>query len=158
MEERDQVGEKLRVMLTMRHYYGDIVRALFVVAAVIIFLGVPLTGALPTPILVVLIPITLIVIFFAGFTNPRLYTVAIVDALISGLGCLFFETLAVAMYSANGVLLNPALYVLQILSIIFLISFYFSIKTVRGMSVLDDSPRPSPHPENPSGRDTTSYF
>ena len=144
MEERDPVGEKLAWIFTLRHYYGDVVRALFLVAAVIIFLGIPLTHALPVSTLTFLIVATLITTFFAGLTNPRQYWVALCDAIIAALGCLFFELVAIQTYSAAGTLLNPAFYVLQVLAVNFLIAFYFSVKTVRGMRVLDDSTSESP--------------
>ena len=159
MKEHDEIGAELSWLFAMRHYYGDVVRALFLVAAVIIFLGIPLAHALPTPLLTVIIAATLLTTFFAGLTNPRQSWVALCDALIAAVGCLFFELIAIQAYSAAGTILNPAFYVLQVLAVDFLLAFYFSVKTVRGLSVLDTTEPEEPHhPHTHTHPQDTSSF
>lgn len=115
------------------HYYGDVVRILFFLACILLILGLPLiNGIIPVSLHVSIFSI-LILIFVAGLTNPAQKWVSIIDAIVSSVGFIVFEYYAVLTFS-NG---EDFLFFLinQTLSVLFLFSFYFATKTVRGFLV-----------------------
>lgn len=115
------------------HYYGDVVRILFFFACILMILGLPLiNGIIPVSLHVSIFSI-LILIFVAGLTNPAQKWVSIIDAIVSAIGFIIFEYYAVLTFS-NG---EDFLFFLinQTLSVLFLFSFYFATKTVRGFLV-----------------------
>lgn len=134
---------------SLRHYYGDTVRELFLIAAVVIFLYVPFASRLPFAMAALATVATAALIVFAGLTNPRHRVIALIDAAIAGLGCVFFELVAVAAYGAAGTIFSFSFLVAQFLAVDFLAAFYFSIKTVRSMSAGEDPPEPPAPPEPP---------
>lgn len=110
------------------HYYGDIVRQLFIAAAAAILIGAPfyadaLFFELPFEIVGALLLIAL-----AGLTNPHKKSISLGDAVAAGVGLVIYEMWAVAAYN-DGTWLPFALR--QLIAIIFLAAFYFSMKTVR---------------------------
>lgn len=137
MEEKN---DKMKQLFSLRHYYGDTVRSLFLLAAIIIFLIVPFGGSSDPELAIILVASSVILTLFAGLTSPKTHVVALIDSFISGVGCFIFESLAVSAYKASSTLTDTAVFVLQTLAIIFLLALYFSVKTVRGMNVKDDRP------------------
>lgn len=137
MEEKTN---KIKQIFSLRHYYGDTVRSLFLIAAIIIFLMVPFGGSSEPKLAILLIASSIILTLFAGLTNPKTKAVAVIDSVISALGCFIFESLAISAYRASSLMTDTAFFVLQVLAIIFLLALYFSIKTVRGMNQTDDRP------------------
>ncbi len=132
-------NNKIKQIFSLRHYYGDTVRTLFILAAIIIFLIVPFGGSSDPQMTVMLIATSIILTLFAGLTSPKTYTVALIDSLISGIGCFIFEILAVGAYQSTT-MTETAFFVFQALAIIFLLALYFSIKTARGMNQTDERP------------------
>lgn len=118
----------------MPHYYGDIVRKLFLLNSVITFVTVPLFGHMLTYSL--LIPIIAAVVFglLAALISPAQKIVIIISMLVA----------AVAATSSIFLASNPTVYehtdVHQtILRLIYLFlgiqcffAFYYSVKTIRG--------------------------
>jgi hypothetical protein len=113
------------------HYYGDIVRDCFLVAALLMLIGLPwfvkyLTVPLPFSLLSIAV-----LALAAGLTNPVLYWSAIVNVVVSVAGFFVFEAGAVQAYvhyspeskffAAN-----------QLLAVIFVLALYYSVKTLRG--------------------------
>ena len=116
---------------SVRHYYGDIVRALFVINAVIITAIVPFSG----DILIAArlgAPAVIILIILAGFTNPHGKSVLVLGALISAIGVLFAEVLSITAYNAENWIF---FFTFEIVSILFLVALYYGVKNVRAMAL-----------------------
>lgn len=116
------------------HYYGDMVRALFLSGAVLMLVSLPFfTNLIPVPATLAIL-IILAIGTIAGLTNPRQKLVMILNVSISTIAFMIFEyyaTVAFRSYSlSNFFLLN------QTLALIFFVAFYYSIKSLRG-SLLD---------------------
>lgn len=115
-----------------RHYYGDVVRFLFILAAVIMSVALPfLNTNLPVPVIFSILAI-LCIGALAGFTNPVLKSTAIINSGVSTIGLIVFEYYAVRAYITVS-FINLMFVVNQILALIFLFAFYYSIKTLRAM-------------------------
>jgi len=115
------------------HYYGDIVRILFFLSGILMILSLPfLNGVIPIPIHISIFSI-LILIFVAGLTNPAQRWVSIVDSAVSSLGFIVFEYYAITTFSDGEEFLF--FLINQTLAVLFLFSFYFATKTVRGFIV-----------------------
>lgn len=114
------------------HYYGDVVRALFIFGAALMLVSLPFFR-LETPISV---PASLAVIavlgLAAGLTNPREMWVAALDAIISLAAVVFFGYFAVAAYAAYSPR-SVFFWINQVLALNFLIALYYAAKTVRAM-------------------------
>ena len=114
------------------HYYGDLVRFLFLLGAVIMLLTLPvLNNLLPVPTLVSIL-IILALALFAGFTNPRLKSTGIINAGVAIAGFIVFEYYAIVAY-VTFTKFTLFFATNQILAIIFLVASYYTVKTLRGM-------------------------
>lgn len=116
------------------HYHGDIVRVVFLIAAFIILFTLPtFQSLLNIPILTSIIVI-LILGVAAGLTNPLKKWSATINVVISVVGFLIFEYSAVLLYQGQiDSTKNVAFFLTNlILGLLFLISLYFSVKTLRG--------------------------
>lgn len=119
-------------LIASGHYYGDIVRRLFVAASVIILLSIPELIKAFSPTVLELIIGIIIINFLAGLTNPLQSKIAFFDALISAIGFVIFEYQAVIEYTLHG----PETFLFisnQLLAFIFSFALYYSVKTLRGM-------------------------
>lgn len=107
------------------HYYGDIVRKLFLAAGVIMLVSLPATISLLAVLAVTIV---------AGLTNPRQMWVMWLNAAVSLAGIVAFEYHAIL---SSGT--DPAwLFVVdQVLALLFFFALYYSIKTLRGQVVPD---------------------
>ncbi len=126
--------ETIRNEKLLRHYYGDIVRFLFLVAAIIMLVTLPfLNPKLPVPV-ISSISIILAIGIFAGFTNPLQKPTALLNTIVSTIALVIFEYFAVKTYmeSSFG---NLMFFVNQILALIFLFALYYSTKTLRAMLI-----------------------
>lgn len=114
----------------LSHYYGDIVRVIFIITGIIMLLGMSTIGlefGIPVGYSILIIVILGI---SAGFTNPVLKSSLILNVAVSIIGLAFFtyfSYLSFQMYLPKNLeLIN------KILAILFLISSYLSIKSLRG--------------------------
>lgn len=114
----------------VRHYYGDTVRALFVALAVVIGLAVPLSPDLAAGTLVG-VPAILALLVLAGLTNPHGKSVLVLNALASGAGVVLSQVFALGAYGQE---LFPLFAFLELISVLFMASLYFSVKNVRAMA------------------------
>lgn len=116
----------------LNHYYGDVVRILFMAAALVMLIGLPAIRnyiQIPTFFSVAAM---LVLGFTAGLTNPKQIWEAGVNVVISLIGFLVFESYAVwayQRYSATDKFFIANL----VLGFIFLFATYFSVKTWRGL-------------------------
>ncbi len=118
--------------LLTRHYYGDAVRFLFMLAAIIMLITLPfLSGKLPVPIYFSILVI-LIIGVLAGITNPLQKWISVLNAVISIGALSAFEYFAVKSLINNKV---TTLYFItnQVLAFVFLFALYYSIKTLRAL-------------------------
>jgi hypothetical protein len=111
------------------HYYGHIVRRLFLAGGVIMLITLAtLKHVLPIGTFVVILAI-LVIGLFAGLTNPIQRWVAVLDMLISLIALTTFEYHAVIGYTDLG---DVLFWLNQLLSVVFFFAFYFATKTLRG--------------------------
>ena len=111
-------------------YYGDVVRKLFISAAILTFLVYPFLSAfLPQqPSFMILAVVILSVM--AGLTSSKGHLAVIIDIIISLFAVIFFENHALIYVKA----LPRAIFVAdQILTLIFFFALYYSVKTLRIM-------------------------
>ena len=113
------------------HYYGDYVRQLFVAAAAVTFIAIPLFGDLLPYGTFFQVACAIVAVLLGGLTNPHGKIVLWVDALFSGLGVLYLEATAITFYPTQSTELFLAR---EAAAILLLFAFYFSVKTVRSMS------------------------
>lgn len=115
--------------VTHHHYHGKIIRELFIAAAIIMIIALPVFKShINFPISVSVLAILLLALF-AGFTNPLQKSTAIFDLLASVMGFFVFELYALIK---NGGFMNPFFLTNQLLAVIFFIALYFAAKTFRG--------------------------
>lgn len=130
MDPQDFAPKKSVTAPQIPHYYGDIVRRLFLISGVIVLITLPFNNnILPIHISLTTL-LVIILIFFAAITNPFQKWVAFVNVGISILAVLTFEYFAVSGYSGEEINLFM---VRQILSVIFFFALYYSGKTLRAM-------------------------
>lgn len=122
---------------TPRHYYGNVVRLIFLASAVIMLIGLPaIIDYIGAPTLLSVIAI-LVLGLAAGLTNPKQRWDAAINIIISIVGFIVFESYAVSMYQQHGTD-NKFFITNLVLGFLFLFALYFSVKTWRGL-LLDDA-------------------
>lgn len=116
------------------HYYGDLVRKLFLTGAILMLLTLPFMSTyIEVPIYIsILAAITIGVV--AGITNPAQKWAGILNFGIALTASFIFEYQAIMGYTHYSYLHRTFL-INQILAVIFLVALYFATKTVRGMVV-----------------------
>lgn len=138
MIEPGKIYQLLNRKPKIEHYYGDIVRLLFLLTGVLMLFLLPFfVYEIPVSIYTALL-IVLILSIIAGLTNPKQMYFAFFDALIAAVGTGimgYFAVQSYIMYSA----LNLYFWTNEILAVIFLIALYYSVKTVRGFLVAKSS-------------------
>jgi hypothetical protein len=115
------------------HYYGDYVRQIFVACAVLMAIALPLWGNL-LPSFPVFIEVSAIVVLvaLAGLTTPRSKIIMMINAVLAGVGALLLEYAAIINYSDETFLIFTAR---EAVAVLLLFALYFSVKTVRAMSL-----------------------
>lgn len=113
-----------------RHYYGDVVRFLFIAAAIIMLITLPfINQRLPVPLAFSLIAILMFGLI-AGLTSPLQKNTLIINTGVSLVSLVVFEYYAVNSYLKYSAL--DALFIVnQLLAIIFFFALYYSTKTLR---------------------------
>lgn len=113
------------------HYYGDIVRLLFLVASGVMLVGLPaFVGYIHIPTIISVFAM-LVLGCAAGFTNPSHPWGSVANVTISVIGFTVFESYAVVAY--NTAESFSFLAANLVLGFIFMAAIYFSVKTVRGI-------------------------
>lgn len=114
------------------HYYGDYVRMFFLGTAALSFVAIPVFGnVLPFGTLVQ-VSAGLLLVLLAGLTHPHSRMLQLYDAAVAGLGVLLLESAAISFYSIDSVQLFA---VREASALMLLFAFYYSIKTLRAMSL-----------------------
>lgn len=113
------------------HYYGDTVRMMFVISAVIYALSMALIGnLLPVDIYTGII-LVLILVFLAGVTSPHNRWLMFINATIAAIGVYLVQSAAITFFSTDSLLL---FLVRQLVAILLLFGFYYSVKSFRSMA------------------------
>lgn len=112
------------------HYYGDIVRQLFLVSAAVMLVAAPfyadtLSLELPFEIMGAIVLVAL-----AAAVNPHNRLGLYGNAIASGVGLVLYETWALYPYSTSTWMQFT---LRQFVALLFLAAFYFSMKTVRAL-------------------------
>lgn len=118
----------------MFHYYGDAVRLLFLSAAILLILGettgadLPLSagGAIAGGIILVI---------SAGLTNPQQEWIHWANELIAVAGTFIFSLSSVQHWRQGGGIFTPSYFFTEVIAILFLISLYYTTKTIRGIEM-----------------------
>lgn len=112
------------------HYYGDYMRQLMLGGAVLMLIAAPFYGDLIRVELPFEVVGALVLVALAALTNPWKKSVITADAVVTGVWMSVYQVWALYGYenaSALQFVLREAL------SILFLVAFYFSVKTMRAM-------------------------
>ena len=125
-------GDYLFRIHDIPHYYGDYVRALFLGAAVLSVVAIPLFGDLLPFGTFAQVGSALLLVLLAGLTNPHSRMLMIYDVVVSGIGVFLLESAAILLYTAD----TPELFAArEAAALALLFAFYFSVKTLRAMSL-----------------------
>ncbi len=114
------------------HYYGDHIRALFVATAVLSVIIIPLYGDLIPFGTLTQVLCAILLVLLGGLTNPHGRMVMWYDTIVAGLGTLLLESAAITYYPTGSIELFLAR---EAAALALLFSFYFSVKTLRAMSL-----------------------
>lgn len=110
------------------HYHGDVIRQLFIAAVVLMLVGAPFyAGALQVQ-LPFLIVGALMFAGIAALANPHKKWIFVASAVAAGTGFVVYELWALQQYAESSWI---QFILREVIAIVFLIAFYFSMKTVR---------------------------
>ncbi len=114
-----------------KHYYGDTVRVLFLVAGLILLIFGPAHPTLVPFNSFTVVLLVLGAVLLAGITNPRQRSVVIADTIIAAFGLVIFTALAVSQYRTVEGPTDTVFLIRQSLSVVFFFALYFSSKSLR---------------------------
>ena len=114
------------------HYYGDAVRVIFVIGAVVLIIAQSTGAVLPLTTGGTIIAAILLVIA-AGITNPAQYWIHWMNAAIAVMGTLIFGTSAINHYRARLNIFDPSFVYIETIALLSLFALYFTTKTIRGL-------------------------
>lgn len=113
------------------HYYGNNVRVLFVVSAVVLIIAQSTGAELPMSTTTAVISAVILVIV-AGITNPVQGWIHWANEFIAMFGVLLFGTSAIDHYRAGLGFFDPSFAYIETLALLSLLALYFATRTVRG--------------------------
>lgn len=113
------------------NYYGDSVRAIFLVISVMLIVAESAGATLPLSSAASVFAATALVIA-AGVTNPTQKWVHWVNAGFSLFGTLFFGITAVEKYRAGARFPDPSFIFVELIALLSLAALYLSTRTIRG--------------------------
>ncbi len=123
-----------------RHYYGNTIRTIFLLTGVLMLVTFPFFSDLVPVPLPVSIGIMVLLVVFGGLLNPAQKWVLFMNTLIPLIGFIVFEYQAAYSYThlTATETRGPAFFwVNQVISLLFFIAAYLSVKTARGRVVKD---------------------
>ena len=112
-----------------KHYYGDVVRILFVVAAVLILLAQVVGIAFLTTQAALVAAVVLIL--SAGLTNPVQIWIHFINVLLSAGGLLISAGVTLDRFKTSPNFLTEG-WIVMVLTIVFICALYSATKTLRG--------------------------
>ena len=112
------------------HYYGDWVRGTFILMAVLSFVATPLWGDLLPFGIFAQVGAAILLVLLAGLTTAKNQLVMLANATISGISILLLQSYAMMTHATQ----TSQLFLAREAGVLLMItSFYFSVKTLRGM-------------------------
>lgn len=114
------------------HYHGDAVRALFVIAAVIVIVARSTGADLPLSTGGTVFA-AIIMVVAAGLTNPGQFWIHWINAGLAVLGTLTFGISAVDHYRTGVSIFDHSFLYVEALALLSLIALYFTTRTIRGI-------------------------
>lgn len=121
---------------SMKHYYGNLVRIIFVVGAVFMVIGLPtMTRVLNIPVVISIAGVVVLVLA-AGFTNPVAKASLVANTVISVVYTIVCAYTVWYLFDHPGVH-KSFLFANQLATIAFLIATYFAVKSWRGAMIED---------------------
>ena len=119
------------------HYYGDAVRIIFIIGAVLILWGLTgMVSLLHIPIILPIVAVAALAIA-AGITNPAQKFSLQLNAALSVIFLIAFAY--TAWYAHEQNIGGSVEFANQIAAVLFLVASYFSIKSLRGSMVPEKS-------------------
>ncbi|HEU0050862.1 MAG TPA: hypothetical protein VFQ60_02275 [Patescibacteria group bacterium] len=117
-----------------KHYYGDHVRKLFLLAGALMICTFPFFQNLIDVPVSLTIFFVLIIALFAGIQSPRHRWTALFNSIVSITALCVFEYKAVSFYFTNGYDSKPTFFwTNELLALIFFFALYFGTKSLRAM-------------------------
>jgi len=113
------------------HYYGNNVRVLFVVGAVVLIIAQSTGAELPMSTTGAVISAVILAIV-AGITNPAQGWIHWANEFIAMFGVLLFGTSAIDHYRSGLSIFDPSFAYIETLALLSLLALYFATRTVRG--------------------------
>lgn len=119
------------------HYYGDIVRKLFLLASIIMIVTVPFFTELIGISFIISIIAIMLIAFFAGLQSPNKNWVTRINTIVAAAGYGLFQYKAISYYIASTPFTISWLFftVNQVLAVLFFIALYYSSKTMRDLGI-----------------------
>jgi hypothetical protein len=114
----------------IRHYYGDSVRTMFVISAIVYAISIPLFGSLLPIDVYAGVGVVLLLVFLAGITNPHSKILMFANVAVAGIGAYLMQTAAISFFDTDSSIL---FFLRQLVALLLLFAFYQSIKSVRNM-------------------------
>ena len=113
----------------INHYYGNVTRQFMIGGVFLMMLGAPFyAGSLRAEFPFEVVG-ALLIVAFAALTNPFSKSIIIADTVLSGATAFIFGTWAFAGYES----IDVAFILRDAIALVFLVAFYFSLKTLRAM-------------------------
>jgi len=113
------------------HYYGTLVRKYLFFAAFIIMIGALVDSELRSFYIFVGLFGVVGVTVLAGLTSPQKRAIMSIDVLVSATMFLIFEYFAIDAYARYEDFSNTIFFFRQLIAVVFLITLYYSTKTIR---------------------------
>jgi uncharacterized membrane protein len=115
-----------------KHYYGDLVRKLFVTGAIGSLLTILIDKQLIVFYLTFGVLMALIVVLLAGFTSPKNVWALYCDLVVASVTFVVFEYLAIARQLKVDTIFDTIFLAREAIAVIFVVAAYYAAKTVRG--------------------------
>ena len=128
----DGGGESIPPHRVIPHYYGDEVRALFVVSAVVLIVAQSTGAELPFSTLGA-VASAIVLVVAAGITSPAQFWIHWFNGLLAMAGTLLFGMSAIEHYRSGISLFDPSFTYVEALALLSLIALYFTTRTIRGL-------------------------
>lgn len=120
----------------LSHYYGNVVRRLFLAGGIIMLLSLAIyKHLLPMPTFFSVF-IILVIGVVAGLTNPLKTWATTLNVVVSAVSFVVFEYHAVTYYENVR---DPLFFITQLLALIFFVALYYSTKTLRAGLIKNES-------------------
>lgn len=116
------------------HYYGDIVRKLFLLAGLIMIITLPIFSDLISVPVVFSVIAIMVMAFLAGLQSPKKKSISLLNLAVAvvGYGIFQYQAFYHYAYATTFTISRPFFAVNQILALLFFGALYYGSKTVRG--------------------------